>query len=207
VTIEIWIAYVTTLLIFMSTPGPSHMLMLSNSMTSGFRRSLATMAGDLTANSLQIFIVAIGMVGLVRTSPQFFVIVKWFGVAYLVLTGILVFRRRLDPAIAVGHDARSARTLFLQGFITSATNPKAIVFFAALLPQFINTSLPTGEQFLILGATYISVDGCFLALYGAFSAWIATRFRRHVGHHMNKVSGLLFVVAALLLGLKEIGGN
>ena len=113
----------------------------------------------------------------------------------------------MDPAIAVGHDARSARTLFLQGFITSATNPKAIVFFAALLPQFINTSLPTGEQFLILGATYISVDGCFLALYGAFSAWIATRFRRHVGHHMNKVSGLLFVVAALLLGLKEIGGN
>ena len=165
------------------------------------------MAGDLTANSLQIIIVAIGMVGLVRTSPQFSVIVKWFGVAYLVLTGILVFRRRLDPAIASGHDSRSARTLFLQGFITSATNPKAIVFFAALLPQFINTSLPTGEQFLILGVTYISIDGCFLSLYGAFSAWIAARFRRHVGHHMNKVSGLLFVVAALLLGLKEIGGN
>ncbi len=206
-TVEIWLAYVTTLLIFMSTPGPSHMLMLSNSMTSGFRSALATLAGDLTANTLQILIVAVGLVALVRASPQFFVIVKWFGVAYLVLTGILIFRRRIDPEIVSGHDSRSPKTLYLQGFITSATNPKAIVFFAALLPQFINTSLPTGEQFLLLGATYIIVDGCFLSVYGAFSAWIAARFRHYIGHHMNRVSGLLFVVAALLLGLKEIGGS
>ncbi len=204
-TIEIWIAYVTTLLIFMSTPGPSHMLMLSNSMTSGFRKSIATLVGDLTANTLQIVIVAFGMAGIVRSTPNFFVVVKWLGVSYLVLTGILIFRRRFDPAIASGLSSRSSRTLFLQGFITSATNPKAIVFFAALLPQFINVSLPTGEQFLVLGTTYIFVDGCFLMLYGAFSAWVAGHFHEYIGSHMNKLSGLLFVIAALLLGLKQIG--
>lgn len=203
-TLEIWLAYVTTLLIFMSTPGPSHMLMLTNSMTNGFRRSLATAAGDLSANTLQILVVAVGLVGLVRSSEQFFVVIKWLGVSYLVLTGILVFRRRLDSSVAEGLSQRSARTLYLQGFLTSAANPKAIVFFAALLPQFINMELPTGEQFFLLGATYIIVDGCFLAIYGAFSVWIADHFRRHIGRHMNQISGALFVIAALLLGLKEL---
>jgi len=206
-TLEIWLAYVTTLLIFMSTPGPSHMLMLTNSMTNGFRRSLATAAGDLSANTLQILVVAAGLVGLVRSSQQFFVVIKWLGVSYLVLTGILVFRRRLDSSVAEGLSTRSIRILYLQGFLTSAANPKAIVFFAALLPQFINMELPTGEQFLLLGATYIIVDGCFLTVYGAFSAWISGHFQHHIGRHMNQISGVLFVIAAILLGLKELRGT
>ncbi len=206
-TLEIWLAYVTTLLIFMSAPGPSHMLMLTNSMTNGFRRSLATAVGDLSANTLQILIVAFGLVGLARSSQHFFVIVKWLGVSYLVITGILVFRRRLDSTVASGSLQRSARALFLQGFLTSAANPKAIVFFAALLPQFIDTSLPTGEQFLILGATYIVIDGCFLSFYGGFAAWISGHFRHRIDRHMNRISGALFVVAAILLGLKELRSN
>jgi threonine/homoserine/homoserine lactone efflux protein len=203
-TLEIWLAYVTTLLIFMSTPGPSHMLMLSNSMTSGFKRSLATAAGDLSANTLQILIVAFGLVGVVRSSPGFFTIIKWLGVSYLVFIGITVFRRHSGALVTAGMDERSPRELYLQGFFTSAANPKAIVFFAALLPQFINTAVPTGDQFLLLGATYLIIDGCFLTFYGAFAAWIAERFRRHIGQHMNRISGVLLVVAAVLLGLKDL---
>lgn len=206
-TLEIWLAYVTTLLIFMSTPGPSHMLMLTNSMTSGFRRSLATAAGDLSANTIQILVVAVGLVSIVRSSQQFLVIIKWLGVTYLVLTGVLVFRRRVDSSVAGGLLKRSARELYFQGFFTSATNPKAIVFFAALLPQFVNMKLPTGEQFLVLGVTFIIIDGCFLTIYGVFSARIAERFRHHIGRHMNQISGGLFVLAAILLGLKEFHEN
>ena len=206
-TLEIWLAYVTTILILMSTPGPSHMLMLTNSMTNGFRRSLATAAGDLSANTLQMIIVAVGLVGLVQSSQEIFVIIKWVGVSYLVLTGVLVFRRRLSSEGASGQSNRSARTLYLRGFLTSATNPKAIVFFAALFPQFVNSALPTGEQFLTLGVTYLFIDGCFLALYGIFSARVASHFQHRIGHHMNQISGVLFVIAAILLGVKEIGGN
>jgi len=203
-TLQVWLAYVTTLLVFMSTPGPSHMLMLTNSMTSGFRRSLATAAGDLSANTLQIFIVALGLASVVQSSQQFFVVIKWLGVAYLVLTGYLVFRRRVNSSASSQSPSRSSRALFMQGFLTSAANPKAIVFFAALLPQFINPGSPTTRQFVILGATYLIVDGCFLTLYGAFSAWITEHFGTPVRHHMNRVSGALFVIAAVLLGLKEL---
>lgn len=203
-TLEIWLAYVTTILILMSTPGPSHMLMLTNSMTNGFKRSLATAAGDLSANTLQMIIVAAGLVRLVQSSQEVFVAIKWLGVSYLVLTGVLVFRRRLDSSVSSGQSTRSGRTLYLQGFLTSATNPKAIVFFAALFPQFVNTALPTGQQFLILGLTYLLIDGCFLGIYGAFSTWVAGHFQHRIGRHMNQISGVLFVIAAILLGVKEI---
>ena len=76
-----WVAYVTTILILMSTPGPSHILMLSNSLTHGYKRSLATLAGDLSANMLQMGVAAAGLVTVIQCSRSFFVYVKWGGVA------------------------------------------------------------------------------------------------------------------------------
>ena len=72
-----WIAYVTTILILMSTPGPSQILMLSNSLTHGYRKSLATLAGDLSANLLQMLVAATGLVTLIQASSSFFRVVKW----------------------------------------------------------------------------------------------------------------------------------
>jgi threonine/homoserine/homoserine lactone efflux protein len=67
--------------------------------------------------------------------------------------------------------------------------------------------LQTGQQFVILGVTYLIIDACFLTIYDGFSGWIEARFRHHVGHHMNRISGALLVGAAILLGLKEIKTN
>ena len=99
---------------------------------------------------------------------------------------------------------RSARSLYLQGFLTSAANPKAIVFFAALFPQFVDTSQPTAQQFFVLGVTFLVVDGAFLLFYGAFAAGMASLFREHIGRHMNLISGVLLIVAAVMLGLREV---
>ena len=91
--------------------------------------------------------------------------------------------------------------------MTSAANPKAVIFFAALFPQFVNRAAPTGKQFAILGMTYLVIDGCFLMIYGGFSGRIESRVRHHVGRHMNQISGALLVSAAILLRLKEIKTN
>ena len=202
--IELWLAYVTTVLILMSTPGPSHLLMLSNSLGNGFRRSLSTAAGDLTANVVQMIIASLGVVGLIHSSQSFFTIIKWAGVCYLIFMGVTQFRKRFDPSIAVLSRVRSLRSLYWQGFMTSAANPKAIIFFAALFPQFVNPATANGKQFLILGVTYLVIDACFLMTYGGFASWIESRFRHHVGRHLNQISGALLVVAAMLLGLKDI---
>jgi len=138
---------------------------------------------------------------------EIFSIIKWVGVAYLILMGVTQFRKRLDSAVAVLSRVRTLRSLYWQGFITSAANPKAVMFFAALLPQFVNPAARTGGQFIILGVTYLVIDTCFLTTYGGFAGWMESRFQHHVGRHMNQISGALLVVAAILLGLKEIETN
>jgi threonine/homoserine/homoserine lactone efflux protein len=203
-TLSLWIAYLTTLVIYMSTPGPSHLLMLSNSLVNGFRRAISTAAGDLSANVCQILIASLGLAGIITASPDFFTVVKWGGVAFLVSVGIAQMRRRYDAALAERHLPKSRKALYWQGFMTSAANPKAIVFFAALLPQFVNPGKPTGGQFFVLGLTFIVVDGAFLCVYGVFAEWITGKFRRHVGRHMSQVSGSLLIVAAILLGLRDV---
>ncbi len=132
-TTELWLAYVTTVLILMSTPGPSHLLMLSNSLGNGFNRSLATAAGDLSANIVQMTVASLGLVSLIHSSQEFFVVIKWVGVSYLIFMGVTKFRKRFDPSVAVLSRIRTLRSLYWQGFMTSAANPKAVIFFCGTI--------------------------------------------------------------------------
>lgn len=204
--IEIWTMYVVTVLAMMSTPGPSHLLMLSNSMAHGFKRSLATVAGDLTANLLQMLAAGLGLAALLTVYANALAVIKWLGVAYLIFLGLRLIRnagtRNADSQETV---PASVRKLWLQGFITSATNPKAIVFFAALFPQFISANGPFWPQFIILSISYIVIDGLFLSAYGLGASWIANRFTGSTRTTIEKAGGGLMLGAALLLGLKTLG--
>ena len=202
--IEIWIAYLSTVLLLMSTPGPSQLLMLSNSIENGFRRSIFTACGDLTANFLQMLVASYGLASVIRGSAEFFIWIKWAGVGYLIYLGLrqIFARRTID--VQGQRKERSLASLYWQGFITSASNPKAVIFFAALFPQFINPSEPLLSQFAILSATYITIDGTLLCFYGLFAQWVSVRLRSRYGQYFNRVTGSLLIGAAILLGLKEI---
>ena len=89
---EIWLMYVATVLLFMVSPGPSHMLMLSVGMANGFQKSLATAAGDLSANAIQIVLAGFGLAAIVMSSQYGFAVIKWAGVAYLIWIGIKTIR-------------------------------------------------------------------------------------------------------------------
>lgn len=203
-TIETWLLYVGTVLVFMSTPGPSHLLMLSVSMSNGFRRSLATAAGDLSANAIQILLAGLGLATVVVASRTGFTVVKWAGVLYLVWIGlrqiIASFRHGGDAPVA---SAISLKQLWLRGFVTSAANPKAVVFFAALFPQFLNPQQSLAPQIAILGVSYILIDACFLAAYGKAASWIAARLEQRHKAWIERASGTGMVLAAVLLGLRD----
>lgn len=205
--IETWTLYVGTILLFMSTPGPSHLLMISVSMSNGFRRSLATAAGDLSANTIQIVLAGFGLAVVVTNSRYGFQIVKWAGVSYLVWIGM---RKIIDSfkSKSLGQSAQSAslRTLWFRGFITSAANPKAVVFFAALFPQFLDSEAPLVPQVAILGITYIVIDGMFLTTYGRTASWIAQKVKEKSKVWIDRVAGLSLIVAAILLGLRTTEG-
>ena len=204
-TIETWTIYVLTVLALMSTPGPSQLLMLSNSAANGFRRSLATAAGDLTANALQMLAAGLGLAAIIAASATALAVIKWAGVAYLVWLGIRMIRRASPgDAADAARPAATLGNLWLQGFLTSASNPKAVVFFAALFPQFIQPDQPFWPQLLILSATYIVMDGCFLSAYGFGANWVSRRFRGTARLWVERAGGGFMILAAVLLGLKSV---
>ena len=204
---DIWLLYISTVLVLMSTPGPSQLLMLSNSMSSGFKRSLSTAAGDLSANFCQMVVASVGLVSIIQQSSNVFIVVKWAGVAYLSYLGLKLILSKSARPVGAAKPMRSRRSLFWQGFITSAANPKAVIFFAALFPQFIHPSEPLLHQFAILSATYLIMDAIFLLAYGKSAEWISTKLASSARQYLGKISGSLMIGAAVLLGLKDIDAN
>ncbi len=203
--IDILTAYVLTVLALMSTPGPSHLLMLSNSAANGFRRSLATAAGDLTANMLQMLAAGLGLSALIMAAPKAFVAIKLAGVLYLVWLGIKMIRKSFTPRdIGKLAPLTSLKSLWLQGFITSATNPKAVVFFAALFPQFISSASDFWPQFLALSAAYILIDGVFLGCYGFAASHLRKFTKSNATRWIERLGGLGILIAASLLALKSL---
>lgn len=188
----------------MATPGPSHLLMLANSVECGFKKSLATAAGDLSANFLQMLIASLGLVSVIHNAKGAFVYVKWAGVAYLVYLGLKLFFSNPEHHLSSVRQQRSASSLYWQGFITSAANPKAVIFFASLFPLFINPEQPLRGQFLALSLTYLFVDGSFLTFYGKFAELIASKLKDAHGQYFSKVCALLVIGAAILLGFKDM---
>ena len=205
-TIEIWTVYVVTVLALMSTPGPSQLLMLSNSGAHGFRRALSTAAGDLSANALQMLAAGLGLAAIIAASGAALAIIKWAGVCYLIWLGIRMIRRAMPDGsnLITTQSTVSLRNLWMQGFLTSAANPKAVVFFAALFPQFISADGAFWPQFLILSATYIVMDGLFLSAYGISASWVAARFKGAARVWIERAGGGFMIGAAILLGLKSI---
>jgi threonine/homoserine/homoserine lactone efflux protein len=203
--VEIWTMYVLTVLALMSTPGPSHLLMLSNSMAHGFKRSLATVAGDLMANLLQMLAAGLGLAALLQVAGDALLIIKSLGVAYLIWLGLRMIQKAGTRSMASSEVTQiSLGKLWLQGFITSSTNPRAIVFFAALFPQFISADRPFWTQFAVLSLTYIVMDGVFLSAYGIGADWIAGRFSDSARATIERAGGGLMLAAAVLLGLKTL---
>jgi homoserine/homoserine lactone efflux protein len=202
-TTDTWLLYIGTVLILMSTPGPSHLLMLSVSMSNGFRRSLATAAGDLSANAIQILLAGLGLSVIITGSRYGFVIIKWAGVSYLVWIGIRqILASYRGDARSRDVPVTSLRRLWFRGFVTSAANPKAVVFFAALFPQFLNPQESLLPQIGILGASYIVIDGLFLTAYGKSASWIAQKLHGRHKAWVDRAAGGSLITAAVLLGLR-----
>jgi len=201
-TLQIYLAYLATVAVFFATPpGPSQLLMISNSLRHSVSRTKWTVAGDLSANTLQMLAAGFGLTAVIATTDWALDVIKWAGVAYLVWIGIRTFRAKpQSPSEAI--DAGHPRRLFMQGFVTSASNPKAVFFFAALFPQFITAGLPIMPQIAILGATYLLVDGVILMIYGVTATRLFARLASS-GRLLNRVSGSLMIAAAGLLALKD----
>ena len=201
---ETYLLYLTTLAVFfLSPPGPSQILIISNSLRYGHRASVSTMAGDLSANALQMTAAAFGIASVMAASPNALLLVKWGGVVYLIFTGLRRFQAPSPTLTRQTSGTISRKKLYLQGFMTSAANPKAVIFFAALFPQFIDVDKSIWLQLLVLGATYLLVDGSILCMFSGAAERLLGHLRGQ-SQVLNRISGVLMIAAAGLLALKSV---
>ena len=168
-------------------PGPSVMFVVGRALSLGRRAALVTVAGNATGFYLQVVLVAIGLGAIVEQSVAVFTAIKLIGAVYLVWVGaqsIIHRRRNAQMAVAVeGADVVAHRSLFVDGFVVGVANPKTIVFFAAILPQFVETGgAPAGLQMLALGVVFaviaLASDSVWGLAAGTARQWFVGSPRR-----------------------------
>lgn len=199
--LTLWLSFVGTVLVLGLTPGPSVLLATANSLKYGPRKTMGTILGDLSANLLQIVLASAGLASIVMASGEVFQTIKWLGVAYLIFLGIRKFFNSSE--VNLKKENQKPRTwfqLYTEGFLMSAANPKAIVFFAALFPVFIVAGRPLIPQIAILAITFLSIDCMSLLLYARFASILRKVLEnRQQVKLQNRIVGTLLILSGIFL--------
>lgn len=201
--LHLWLTYVLACLALTMTPGPSILLGVVHSLSYGARRTLYTAFGDISANFIQMVLVGLGLGVVVAASDTAFHVIKWMGVATLLYLGLKTFFSRQAPHItdeAPGGPMPSRRRLYTQGFMVAAGNPKAIVFFTAFFPQFLNPAHPLLPQLAIMCPTMSVLDFFWVMMYGLSARRAAGAI---AGHPLliNRMGGSVLMGAAAILAM------
>ena len=189
-------------------PGPSVLLVVSQQLHYGSTSMIATIAGDLVANLGQMAVVGVGL-SYVVTIRVSLTILEWAGVAMLFGLGLARLRRRPIPrGEARVHASLPTSVAFCRGFLVSAANPKALMFFSGMFPAFLSTSRPIVGQLVILAGTFLFIDGLCLLGYGQISHRLGNWLEGRSDHlSPDRFSALLFLLAAFLLLARILCGT
>ncbi|MGJ5019890.1 LysE family translocator [Bradyrhizobium oligotrophicum] len=201
--LDTWLLFLLTSIGISLTPGPNGLLALTHGALHGGRRTLFTIAGGLIGFILVIALCMFGIGALVQASITWLVVLKWVGGLYLAWLGIkLWFAPPVGVDLAGQTVAARPHALFRQGFLTAATNPKCLLFFSALLPQFIDPDRSLAVQFAVVAVTYTVTE--FVTEYAIASAAAQVRpWLARVGRRFNLVCGGIFVAVGLALPLRS----
>jgi threonine/homoserine/homoserine lactone efflux protein len=200
--LHVWLVYLLAAIGLSLSPGPNGLLALTHGALHGRRRALFTILGGCVGFVTVIALSMFGIGALLKTSLVWLTVLKWLGGAYLVWLGVQVWR---SPPISlerhVTTQPRARRSLFQQGALSAITNPKAILFFAAFLPQFIDPARSLLGQFVVMAGTFAAIEFvtelAIASLAQRISPWMA-----RVGRRFNQACGSIFVAIGALLPLR-----
>lgn len=192
---HLFLAYCIAVAILLVIPGPVVALVVANSLSHGTRSGLVTVAGANVGNAILLGATAVGLLAFFALLSELFEIVRWAGAIYLIWLGIRTWRDREAQGAALAPAAkRSSRAAFLQGFVVAVTNPKAIIFYIAFLPQFVDAHLPAGPQLIVLSGTMILMgpifDGAYALLAGRMRGWFTAPGRLRL---QRRITGTLLI--------------
>ncbi|ELS9252089.1 LysE family translocator [Vibrio parahaemolyticus] len=200
--LDTWIYYTLAILVLTASPGPSSLLCLSKGVSSGFRLALTTALGSLSAITIILTLSFTGLGVVIASSEFVFNIIKWCGAAYLIWLGIQAFRSKQNDFAK--YDSAQVSTshvsAYTSGFIVGSSNPKAIIFFTALFPQFIDPTASLLTQYAIFAGTFVVFELSWLTFYALLgvktSNWLFEAGRAKL---FNRLTGGVFISAGVML--------
>lgn len=211
-TLSTYLLYLAAVALLVLTPGPTMLMSMTNAIAHGAPKAMASASGSITAALGMILLSSLGLGAVLAASDTAFWVLKLVGGAYLIYLGIKTFRSPVSsfdmPASSALGDASagmspagmSMRKLYVQGLLVGASNPKALLFFAAFFPQFVDASQAWAPQFAILALTFVAFEFTTLSICTLFAARIAPWLRQAGRARVfNRVSGSLFAAMGCLL--------
>lgn len=211
-TLTLWLSLVAACLVISLTPGAGAVNTMTASLKHGWKKAFFTIMGQQLALVVQIAIVAAGLGVVVANSPLLFDLIRYGGAAYLIYLGLRMILARPHTAQQAHDEAESSGgasgrrpgaplALFNQGFWVNMSNPKALVFILAFIPQFVRPDAPQLPQYLLLACTMVAID--IVVMWGGFAlvAKTLTRLSRSERGQtiLNRVFGSLFILVAALM--------
>ena len=196
-----WLLFIAVGTPAVISPGPAILLAISNSIRFGMAKVLLSTIGNISGLFLLSSVAIFGLGAVLKTSNNLFLFIKVVGAAYLVYLGIRQWQSKTN--FFAENNLKSAEQrfkfktnnkIFLEGFLIAMTNPKAILFFTALFPQFIKTGSALAPQFLIMTFTFMAMSFICLMSYGLLAFKVKNWFAK--GSRIkwfNRVLGSVFV--------------
>ena len=196
---ETWFLFVVTEAVLSITPGPAVLFVLSHGVRHGARKSIWASLGILSANATYFALSATSLGALIIASYDLFFLIKWAGTAYLVYLGLKCFFSHSSMLKMPQERSRVVSNLRIwrDGFALQGANPKALLFFVAILPQFIEPSHSVPLQMLILGASSIVVEFLILLVYGLAAQTLSLANNPRFEKTSNRLAGALLIGAGL----------
>lgn len=204
-SLEIWLAFVMATVVFCIIPGPTVILVIGQAIAHGKKSVIPLVAGVLAGDFTAMTLSVIGLGAILAASASLFLVLKWFGVGYLIYLGIKTWRQTpqrfaeadFDGAKTVGRE--QGRNMFRSAFLVTALNPKDIIFFVAFLPQFIDPNTAVFPQWLILMATLLCLVGINISFYTYFAGTVRQRIQSYQARkRLNRIGGTALVSAGLI---------
>jgi homoserine/homoserine lactone efflux protein len=195
---HIWMLFAVTETLLCLTPGPAVLFVISHGLTRGGTASLWANLGILSGNTFYFLLSALGLGAMLLASHDLFSIVRYAGAAYLTFLGIQTIRGAgiAMDATAAAEQAHSGWRTWARGFALQVANPKALIFFVALLPQFIDARMPIAPQVAILATTSVLIEFVVLGGYGYLAGRAsALAHRPRFVKQTNLASGVMLIVA------------
>ena len=204
--LRVWILFLMMETTACVSPGPAVLLVMAQGLSRGVMASTWSSIGILAANVLYFAVSATGIAAVLLGSKNLFNAITWVGAAYTIWLGVRTFASAGAAVSATAGSPASPATMFTNGFILQISKPGLLIFFVAVLPQFILPGSGVARQVLILAVTSISIEFIVLSLYGILAARLG---RLSVGARFvalaNRLSGLMLILAAVALARSRLG--